>query len=83
MKRSAVAALLAAAALGAIPYGAQPAAAEVVLQAVEIKSWQIGRTCNAGDLFEYYGHIYRCLVSHTCSPGWEPANVPALWQLVR
>jgi chitinase len=25
---------------------------------------------------------YRCLQSHTSLVGWEPPNVPALWQLV-
>ncbi|MFF4414717.1 carbohydrate-binding protein [Streptosporangium sp. NPDC001559] len=82
MKRSAIAALLAAAALGAIPYGAQPATAEVAHHAVGIQAWQVGRSCNVGDLYYYEGHVYRCLASHTCNLSWAPPNTPGLWQLV-
>src|SRR5436190_19430477 len=28
----------------------------------------------------YGGHIYKCLQAHTSQVGWEPPNVPALWQ---
>jgi chitodextrinase len=35
-----------------------------------------------GDSVTYNGHTYRCLQSHTSLPGWEPPNVPALWQFV-
>ncbi|WP_420713242.1 carbohydrate-binding protein [Streptomyces sp. Tu 6176] len=30
----------------------------------------------------YNGVSYRCLQGHTAYPGWEPPNVPALWQPV-
>ncbi|MEV7231015.1 MULTISPECIES: carbohydrate-binding protein [Polymorphospora] len=28
----------------------------------------------------YKGVSYRCLQGHTALVGWEPPNVPALWQ---
>jgi len=28
----------------------------------------------------YNGHNYQCLQAHTSLVGWEPPNVPALWQ---
>ncbi|MGE6228449.1 carbohydrate-binding protein [Paenibacillus chitinolyticus] len=28
------------------------------------------------------GKTYRALQGHTAMPGWEPANVPALWAVV-
>ena len=36
----------------------------------------------AGDVVTYGGASYRCLQPHTAIPGWEPPNVPALWQRV-
>ncbi|WP_455644293.1 carbohydrate-binding protein [Paenibacillus lactis] len=27
------------------------------------------------------GKTYECRQAHTSLPGWEPANVPALWLL--
>ncbi|HEU0241116.1 MAG TPA: carbohydrate-binding protein [Micromonosporaceae bacterium] len=35
-----------------------------------------------GALVTYGGHTYRCIQAHTSQVGWEPPNVPALWQLV-
>ena len=43
-------------------------------------TWQAGVTCQAGDQVTYGGAAYRCLQGHTSQAGWEPANVPALWQ---
>ena len=31
--------------------------------------------------FTYNGGTYTCLQGHTSQTGWEPPNVPALWQL--
>ncbi len=45
-------------------------------------SWQPYTAYGVGQLVTYNGHTYRCLQSHTSLPGWEPPNVPALWQLV-
>ncbi|REK77870.1 lytic polysaccharide monooxygenase [Paenibacillus paeoniae] len=32
-------------------------------------------------LVSYNGRVYKCLQAHTSLTGWEPSNVPALWQL--
>ncbi|MFD8615127.1 M28 family peptidase [Streptomyces sp. NPDC059631] len=45
-------------------------------------TWQQGATYQAGDVVTYNGVSYRCLQGHTAYPGWEPPNVPALWQPV-
>ncbi len=36
----------------------------------------------ANDTVTYNGVTYRCLQAHTSLLGWEPSNVPALWQVV-
>ncbi|WP_250574946.1 M28 family peptidase [Nonomuraea sediminis] len=43
-------------------------------------TWQPWTAYAAGALVTYNGVQYRCLQSHTSQPGWEPPNVPALWQ---
>ncbi|GII21560.1 carbohydrate-binding protein [Planosporangium mesophilum] len=43
-------------------------------------SWQPNTAYTVGQQVTYGGHTYRCLQSHTSQPGWEPPNVPALWQ---
>ncbi|MEV7547799.1 carbohydrate-binding protein [Streptomyces sp. NPDC089915] len=43
-------------------------------------SWAAGRAYRAGDGVTYAGLSYRCLQAHTSVTGWEPPNVPALWQ---
>ncbi|MGW2858817.1 dioxygenase family protein [Streptomyces sp. NPDC001205] len=43
-------------------------------------TWTAGRAYAAGDVVTYGGASYRCLQSHTAIVGWEPPNVPALWQ---
>ncbi|GAA3128851.1 hypothetical protein GCM10010485_79100 [Streptosporangium carneum] len=45
-------------------------------------TWQAGASYRAGDQVSYGGSNYRCLQAHTAYPGWEPPNVPALWQRV-
>ncbi|MFI6155255.1 carbohydrate-binding protein [Kitasatospora sp. NPDC051170] len=45
-------------------------------------SWTAGRSYNAGDRVTYNGASYVCLQGHTAMVGWEPPNVPALWQRV-
>jgi chitinase len=44
--------------------------------------WVAGHAYHVGDLVTYGGHTYRCIQAHTSQVGWEPPNVPALWQLV-
>ncbi|WP_290050383.1 carbohydrate-binding protein [Amycolatopsis solani] len=43
-------------------------------------SWAVGTTYAAGARVTYGGRGYVCLQGHTAQPGWEPPNVPALWQ---
>ncbi|MFJ6623273.1 carbohydrate-binding protein, partial [Kitasatospora sp. NPDC091335] len=45
-------------------------------------TWAAGTTYKAGDTVTYNGVSYRCLQGHTAMAGWEPPNVPALWQAV-
>ncbi|MFI7538515.1 lytic polysaccharide monooxygenase [Streptosporangium sp. NPDC049376] len=42
--------------------------------------WAAGTVYTSGALAIYNGTTYRCLQQHTALPGWEPPNVPALWQ---
>ncbi|MFJ2788642.1 M28 family peptidase [Streptomyces sp. NPDC093249] len=43
-------------------------------------TWRLGGTYAAGDIVTYDGVRYRCVQGHTAYQGWEPPNVPALWQ---
>ena len=44
-------------------------------------TWVANHAYAVGDVVTYNGHAYKCLQSHTSQVGWEPPNVPALWQL--
>jgi chitodextrinase len=43
-------------------------------------TWQPDHAYQIGDLVTYDGRRYLCLQAHTSQSGWEPPNVPALWQ---
>lgn len=43
-------------------------------------TWQAGTSYAVGDTVTYGGTTYRCRQAHTAGAGWEPPNVPALWQ---
>jgi chitinase len=43
-------------------------------------TWVAGHAYQVGDTVTYAGISYRCLQAHTSMAGWEPPNVPALWQ---
>jgi chitodextrinase len=45
-------------------------------------AWQANHAYAVGDLVSYNGLNYKCLQAHTSQVGWEPPNVPALWQQV-
>jgi zinc metalloprotease ZmpA len=45
-------------------------------------TWVVNHAYKAGDTVTYNGVSYRCLQGHTSTTGWEPPNVPALWQRV-
>jgi GH18 family chitinase/chitodextrinase len=46
-----------------------------------VAAWAANTYYAAGTLVTYGGKTYKCLQSHTSLTGWEPPNVPALWQL--
>ncbi|MBD0422983.1 alpha-lytic protease prodomain-containing protein [Streptomyces sp. TRM S81-3] len=45
-------------------------------------TWAVGTVYQPGDTVTYGGATYRCLQGHQAQTGWEPPNVPALWQRV-
>ncbi|MFF2573960.1 carbohydrate-binding protein [Streptomyces sp. NPDC058084] len=45
-------------------------------------TWKAGTVYAAGATVTYGGASYRCLQGHQAQAGWEPPNVPALWQRV-
>lgn len=46
-----------------------------------VSAWQANTAYSVGQLVTYSGKTYKCLQAHTSLPGWEPSNVPALWQV--
>ncbi|MGO4109626.1 fibronectin type III domain-containing protein [Paenibacillus sp. YAF4_2] len=44
-------------------------------------AWAANTSYAVGALVTYNGSTYKCLQAHTSLTGWEPSNVPALWQL--
>ncbi|GAA3817082.1 lytic polysaccharide monooxygenase [Sphaerisporangium flaviroseum] len=45
-------------------------------------TWAAGTAYAVGAQVTYNGLRYRCLQAHTALTGWEPPNVPALWQRI-
>ncbi len=45
-------------------------------------AWVPNHAYAIGDRVSYAGHNYQCIQAHTSQVGWEPPNVPALWQLL-
>ncbi len=43
-------------------------------------AWKIGNTYKIGDIVSYNNVNYECRLPHTALDGWQPPNVPALWQ---
>ncbi|OJF13802.1 lytic polysaccharide monooxygenase [Couchioplanes caeruleus] len=43
-------------------------------------TWQAGAAYAPGNTVTYGGAAYRCRQAHTALTGWEPPNVPALWE---
>lgn len=43
-------------------------------------TWAPGTSYRAGDRVTYGGVAYRCRQAHQSMTGWEPPNVPALWE---
>lgn len=44
--------------------------------------WEPGLNVVAGDILTYGGQRWRVIQGHTTLAGWEPPNVPALWELI-
>jgi chitinase len=43
-------------------------------------AWAPNTAYKAGEIVSYSGKNYKCIQAHTSLIGWEPSNVPALWQ---
>lgn len=48
----------------------------------QTSEWAAGIAYSVNDEVTYQGTTYRCLQAHTAIVGWQPPNVPALWQVV-
>ncbi|MFD7524393.1 MULTISPECIES: lytic polysaccharide monooxygenase [Paenibacillus] len=46
-----------------------------------VAAWAVNTAYTTGTLVTYNGSTYECRQPHTSIAGWEPSNVPALWQL--
>lgn len=57
-----------------------PALWALVAEPPGVGEWAPGVTYTTGEIVLYQGVEYVCLQGHTSIPGWEPPNVPALWQ---
>ena len=42
--------------------------------------WAAGQAYSAGYKAQHNGRLWRCRQAHTSQEGWEPENVPALWE---
>jgi len=51
------------------------------VSAQTVPAWQPNTAYTAGTLVSFNTQEFKCLQSHTSQIGWEPPNVPALWQL--
>lgn len=53
------------------------------VSAADRGSWAPYVSYAVNDNVTYAGKSYKAIQTHTSLPGWEPPNVPALWQLVQ
>jgi len=51
------------------------------IAAAEYPTWQAGTSYTVGEIVSYGSSNYKCVQAHTSLTGWEPPNVPALWNL--
>src|SRR5947209_17099298 len=56
--------------------------ATVIAFAQTTPAWQPNTAYSVGQLVTFNGQTFKCIQAHTSQVGWEPPNVPALWQLV-
>ena len=52
----------------------------LTVNAADRGAWAPNTTYAAGDTVTYNGSTYTCRQPHTSLVGWEPSNVPALWE---
>ncbi len=50
---------------------------------VDAAAWAPNTAYSVGAQVTYNGVTYQCIQAHTSLVGWEPPNVPALWQVVQ
>jgi hypothetical protein len=50
--------------------------------ALAVPNWAPNTAYSVGSLVMFNGVEYKCIQAHTSEVGWEPPNVPALWQPV-
>lgn len=54
---------------------------QMALRMVEFyPEWESGQAYTTGYKVQRSGKLWRCLQAHTSQSGWEPENVPALWE---
>lgn len=46
----------------------------------DVQAWVPGETVEARAMRSYEDVVYECLQGHDTQEGWEPPNVPALWE---
>jgi len=54
----------------------------LAVSAQTVPAWQPNTPYTTGTLVTFNGQEFKCLQAHTSQVGWEPPNVPALWQPV-
>jgi chitinase len=53
----------------------------LITHAQGASAWAPNTPYSVNQLVTYGGQTYKCLQAHTSQVGWEPSNVPALWQV--
>ncbi|SEL16229.1 chitinase [Stigmatella aurantiaca] len=51
------------------------------ISSLAVAAWAPNVSYTVGTLVTYGGSTYKCVQAHTSLTGWEPSNVPALWEL--
>lgn len=69
--------------VSSVPMGVNQAYAATGItkeEKVTAVSWEAMRNYVKGEVVSYGQRYYECMQNHTALEGWEPTNVPALWQ---
>ncbi|MBH5316220.1 lytic polysaccharide monooxygenase [Paenibacillus sp. GSMTC-2017] len=61
--------------------GNSNAISATTIQGPSATPWAANTSYTVNTLVSYNGAVYKCIQPHTSLAGWEPSNVPALWQL--